>query len=68
MNATRALLGIGLACAVLYGCSGSTGGGAAAPAGANAGPTDAPAADLPGFMSDFDGVCETQVGYGGAAA
>ncbi len=80
MNATRALLGIGLACAVLYGCSGSTGGGAAAPAGANAGPTDggaapvppvasgAPAADLPGFMSDFDRVCETQVGYGGAAA
>ena len=80
MRATRAFLGICLAGAVMCGCSGGTGGGPAATVNANAGPSQgaaapvpsvasgAPAADLPAFMSEFDRVCETQVGFGGAAA
>ena len=79
----RSLLAGLIACVALSACSGS-GGATGAPATAvtpaatpgassvDAGPSQAASqgagADLPGFMSDFDRVCETQVGFAGAAA
>jgi hypothetical protein len=82
VRATRALLGLCLTAALLSGCGGSnggassTGGAADATEGGgqvNGGETAATAsqtakADLPAFMTDFDRVCETQVGFGAAAA
>ena len=75
----RFLLAGLIACVALGACAGS-GGASGAPATAAApaatpgassvdtGPSQGASADLPGFMSDFDRVCETQVGFAGAAA
>lgn len=65
-----------IATILLSGCGGGNGGDSSAGAtvnpgggGQSASPTGQTAADeLPTFMQDFDRVCETQVGYGGAAA
>ncbi len=82
VRAKRNLLGLCLTAALLSGCGGSndgassTGGAADATEGGgqvNGGEAAATAsqtanADLPAFMTDFDRVCETQVGFGAAAA
>lgn len=81
MRATGVLLGIFAATVLLSGCGGSDGGAASAGAtvnptgggqvdgGESATPTGQTAADeLPAFMEEFDRVCETQVGFAGAAA
>jgi hypothetical protein len=61
VRATGVLIGLWIA-AVLSGCGGGNGGASPTPAGQTA------AADLPPYLSAFDRVCETQIGFGGAAA
>lgn len=80
MRATGVLLGLFAATVLLSGCGGTpadasagatvnpTGGGQV-DGGESATPTGETAADeLPAFMQEFDRVCETQVGFAGAAA
>jgi hypothetical protein len=74
VRAIGALVALCIATVLLSGCAGTNPGNASAgptanPGGATAAATGQTAAkDLPTFMMDFDRVCETQVGFGGAAA
>jgi hypothetical protein len=76
MRAFGALAMLCLGAVLLSGCGGSTPSGTSAGStvnpgggGQSAAPTGQTAAgELPTFAQDFDRVCETQVGYGGAAA
>lgn len=74
MRANGALLALCITTVLVSGCGGTNSGNASAgptanPGGTTAAPTGQTAAkDLPTFMMDFDRVCETQVGFGGAAA
>ena len=78
----RSLLAGLIACVALSACSGrrrdrapatavtpaTTPGASSVDAGPSQRASQGAGADLPGFMSDFDRVCETQVGFAGAAA
>ena len=82
MRAIRALPMLGIVSVLLSACGGSTPGGTSAgptvpsaatetasPTAQTASPTaQAAAGELPMFMNEFNRVCETQVGFGGAAA
>jgi hypothetical protein len=67
----RAVFVTCLVASVLVGCGGGGNeptGGSTATAGASANSSIAVSADLPTFLREFDRVCETQVGFAGAAA
>jgi hypothetical protein len=80
VRAPASLLGLCIATLFLSGCGGggaasagtaanATEGGGQGGGGESATPTGQSAAnELPTFMMDFDRVCKTQVGFGGAAA
>ena len=77
MRMSRALLGLCCVVVVLAGCGGDDGGTEDAgerstTTTADGGDTtttagEAPDDELPAFLSDFDRVCESQVGFGGAS-
>jgi hypothetical protein len=61
VRATGVLIGLCIA-TLLIGCGGGSGGASPTPANQTV------AADLPPYLSAFDRVCETQIGFAGAAA